>query len=276
MRLFADNAESSLASSIDNEDTTIALSPGEGGVFPSISGSDYFDVTITQAGIETEWEIVKVTARADDSLTVVRGQHGTTAVAWAAGSKVELRLHAGIMEDVATMGKSMIGYFPAGALKPQTTNGPAALAWDESSGNKVMTGYLAFDAAAVEYAQFSFKAPKGLDESAGFTLIPEWKEAADATTHDVVWQVEMQAQGDGDTIDSAWGTGVTVTDTGASGTRRFAPETGTITPAGTWAAGDEIIGRISRLATDEADTLDVDAHLIGFALYATYTESTES
>ena len=49
-------------------------------------------LTLTQSGSETTWEIVKVTARASDVLTIVRGQEGTTAAAWAVGDKAELRL----------------------------------------------------------------------------------------------------------------------------------------------------------------------------------------
>jgi len=175
-----------------------------------------------------------------------------------------------IVSGVATVGKSVIGYWPAGAMKPSTTNGAAPLVWDESGTNDVMTGYLAFDAAAVEYAQFSFKAPQGLDEGT-MTATFEWYEAAGASTHVCVWQIEMLALADADTIDTAWGTAVTVSDTGTSGTFRISPETGAITPGNTWAAGDEIFVRVSRLATDGSDTLDVDAKLMGVHINATYT-----
>jgi len=172
--------------------------------------------------------------------------------------------------------KEVIGCFPAAAMKVQATNGATVLAWDESTTNKVMTGYLAFDASTQEYAQFSFRAPNALDESAGFTARFVWKEAGSATTHDCVWQIEMQAQGDGDTLDSAWGTAVTVTDTGAASNRYISAETAAITPGGTWTAGDEIIVRVSRKAADGADTLDVDAHLIEVVLMATYAASAEA
>lgn len=172
--------------------------------------------------------------------------------------------------------KEVIGCFPAAAMKVPTTAGAATLAWSESTTNKVMTGYLAFDKDTQEHAQFSFRAPNALDESAGFTARFIWKEAASATAHDCVWQIEMQAQGDGDTIDSAWGTAVTVTDTGAADKRYISAETATITPGGTWAAGDEIIVRVSRKAADAADTLDVDAQLIEVVLLATYAASAEA
>jgi len=162
-------------------------------------------------------------------------------------------------------GKTYLGFWPAAAIKPSTTNGAAALAFAETTTNDVMYGYLAFDAAAVEYAQFSFKSPRSLEED-GLTAFFEWTEAAGAATHDCVWQIEVQAQGDGDTLDSAWGKAETVVDTGSSGTRRFSSETLPITPGGSWSAGDEIIVRVSRLATSSNDTLNVDAYLIGVTL----------
>lgn len=275
-RLFANNAKGTLASSINGSATTILLQSGQGARFPSPTGGDFFDLTLTEAGLETNWEIVKVTARSGDSLTVTRGQYGTTALSWVADSKAESRVHKGILEEIPTLGKVYLGYWPAAAMKPTTTAGAAALAWDESTTHDVMVGYLAFDSAAVEYAQFSFKAPTGLDESAGFTARFEWMEAPSATSHDCVWQIQMQAQGDGDTVDSAWGTAVTVTDTGAVGTRHTSPETGVITAAGTWVEGDTIIVRVSRLATSGSDTMNVDAELIGVTLYATQTALTEA
>lgn len=277
MRLWADNAVSTLSADITAGSTSLTLATGDGSKFPSPTGVDYFDITLTQPGnVESSWEKCKVASRSGDVLTVERGMYGSTAASWPAGSKVELRAHAGALESFATLGKAVIGHFPAASMKPQTTSGCAALAYDESSTNKVMTGYLSFDAAAIEYAQFSFKTPEGLDESAGFTAFFEWMEAASATTHDVVWQIEIQAQGDGDTVDSAFGAAVTVTDTGTAGTRRITAQTGTITPGGSWAAGDDIIVRVSRKATDGADSLNVDANLIGVTLLATYVNTTEA
>ena len=185
--------------------------------------------------------------------------------------------HQDATGTIALIGvKEVIGCFPAAAMKVPTTAGAATLAWDESATYKVMTGYLAFDKNTQEHAQFSFRAPNALDESAGFTARFIWKEASSATAHNCVWQIEMQAQGDADTIDSAWGTAVTVTDTGAASKRYISAETAAITPGGTWAAGDEIIVRVSRKSADAADTLDVDAHLIEVVLMATYAASAEA
>ena len=150
---------------------------------------------------------------------------------------------------------------PARAWKEQETSGCASLSSEESSTNKLVTEFLAFDKDAIEYAQVSFRLPKGANHSATLTGEIEWKEASGATAHVCVWQVEMQMQGDGDTIDSSWGTAVTATDTGSSGTRRFIAFTA-VTPAGTPAQRDKLVIRLSRKATDGSDTLDVDAHFI--------------
>lgn len=178
--------------------------------------------------------------------------------------------------DALTLGKTVIGYFPAASMKPSTTNGCAPLAWIESTTNKVLTGVLGFDWATVEYAQFSFHPHRGLDEAAGLVAMFEWSEGlSGGTSHGVVWQIEAQAQGDADALDGAWGSAVSVTDAGTGGTRRLSPQTPTITPGGSWSEGDSLLFRVSRMATDVSDTLNVDANLIGVTLYGTYNTHVE-
>lgn len=96
-QIFANNAQSTVASMVGPGDTTIQVASGEGALFPSPGGGDYFRVTLTQAGAESSWEILTCTARSGDVLTVTRAQEGTSAATWAVGSKVELRLTAGVL-----------------------------------------------------------------------------------------------------------------------------------------------------------------------------------
>lgn len=106
-QLFANNASSTLVSGVAGADTALALPAGDGALFPSLAGADFFLLTLTQPASETSWEIVKVTARAGDALTVVRAQEGTAAAAWGAGTKAELRLTAASMsgkQDVLVSG----------------------------------------------------------------------------------------------------------------------------------------------------------------------------
>lgn len=103
VQLFANNAASLLASSLTSIATSLSVTAGHGARFPTITGSDYFLATLCQmSGVdEANFEIVKVTARATDTFTIVRAQEGTTALAYNAGDKVELRLTKGTMEKLA-------------------------------------------------------------------------------------------------------------------------------------------------------------------------------
>ena len=98
---FSNNAVSRLAANITNASTTISLTPGDGAKFPVISGTQFFMATLIKSTGETE--IVKVTARATDTLTVVRAAEpvGATQVAYAfsAGDRIEQRLTAKALSD---------------------------------------------------------------------------------------------------------------------------------------------------------------------------------
>lgn len=101
-QLFANNAYSSLASNASNSTTTLTLTTGTGARFPSPTGGNYFLLTLIgldSNANESSWEIVKVTARSTDTLTVVRAQESTTAVAWSTGTRVESRATAGTFSD---------------------------------------------------------------------------------------------------------------------------------------------------------------------------------
>lgn len=97
--LFKNNAASTLSSGITNADTSITVA--DGALFPSLTAGQTFYATLTQSDTETSWEVVLVTARAGDVLTVERGQDGTTAASWVSGSKIELRLTAAALDAMA-------------------------------------------------------------------------------------------------------------------------------------------------------------------------------
>ena len=97
--LFKNNATSTLASGISDSDTTINLTSGQGARFPTITGSDYFYGTLIDSS--NNLEIVKVTARSTDSLTVVRAQDLTSARAYLAADKFELRPTAALFETLS-------------------------------------------------------------------------------------------------------------------------------------------------------------------------------
>jgi hypothetical protein len=86
------NVASTLASTITDAATTLTVAAGTGSQFPTLGAGEYFYATLQDANGVIE--IVQVTARADDTFTVVRAREDTTAAPFAAGSLVELRVTA--------------------------------------------------------------------------------------------------------------------------------------------------------------------------------------
>ena len=102
------NAFGTLSASINSSVTTIVLTAGEGARFPTLSAGDYFYATLIDTS--NNLEIVKVTARSTDTMTVVRGQDGTTARAYRPNDRFELRPTAALFAefaDRATTGKAI-------------------------------------------------------------------------------------------------------------------------------------------------------------------------
>ena len=93
LNLFTNNAATTLASSILVGATSLTVAASTGGLFPNPTSGQYFYCTL-QNTTGTVIEIVKVTARSTDTFTIVRAQDNTTASAFAAGDKVELRATA--------------------------------------------------------------------------------------------------------------------------------------------------------------------------------------
>jgi len=110
--LFANNAKSTLAAGIAATDTTIYLAAGEGAKFPAPGADEQFALTLVDASKNIE--IVYCTARTNDTLTVVRGQEGTTARSFAAGDEAGARITKGVLDammqsdDNIPSGTSMI------------------------------------------------------------------------------------------------------------------------------------------------------------------------
>jgi hypothetical protein len=95
IQLFTNNPSSLLASGITNVSSTLALTPGTGTLFPSPGAGQIAVVTVED--VSGNIEIMWCTSRSADSLTVTRAQEGTTALTFASGSRVELRVTAGTL-----------------------------------------------------------------------------------------------------------------------------------------------------------------------------------
>ena len=103
IRLFSNNIDTTLADELTDSATTMVvandaglsspvLQPSTGALTHVNFGNKIVYIpeseTLTLLGEAGEVEVVRMTARTGTTLTVVRGQEGTTAQAWAAGSRV--------------------------------------------------------------------------------------------------------------------------------------------------------------------------------------------
>ena len=131
---LANNVSGFLNTAITASDTGIVLQSGNGASFPSLSAGEYFYATLVSTG--GTLEVVKVTARSGDSMTVVRAQDNSSAASFAAGSRLEIRVTVAsvrdAISDVATA--SAIGFTPVGGIS--ATNVQAAIAELDSEAAK--------------------------------------------------------------------------------------------------------------------------------------------
>ena len=100
--VFANNVSTTLASPITTSgQTSIVLSSAAN--LPTISGSQQFALTLNDAATRAVIEIVYVTSRVGATLTVVRGQEGTTATTWLAGDYAYGSATAGVLAAFAAL-----------------------------------------------------------------------------------------------------------------------------------------------------------------------------
>lgn len=94
---FSNNATTTTTSALSSTTTTVTVAAGTGLLFPTLGAGEYFKVTLQD--VNDNLEIVKVTARVDDTMTVARGQDGTVAIPFPANSRFELRVLAGSTQE---------------------------------------------------------------------------------------------------------------------------------------------------------------------------------
>jgi hypothetical protein len=155
------NATGLLATSISASDTGLVLQAGNGAAFSALGAGEYFYATLASAG--GTLEIVRVTARVGDTMTVVRAQEGTSAAGFAAGSRLEQRVTAqSVIDAVGDVVASQVGFTPTGGIA--ATDVQAALAevdsekiaftrLDDSDGSSLMGFIQAGSGAVIRTAQ---------------------------------------------------------------------------------------------------------------------------
>ena len=109
--LFANNAKSFLASAISSTATTATLASGTGSLFPSPTTGQGFKMTFVDAATGLLNEIVLVTARSGDTITIVRGQEGTTPQSWLANDLAGMYFTAGTINNNIQLDQYQIGTY---------------------------------------------------------------------------------------------------------------------------------------------------------------------
>lgn len=230
-------------------------------------------------------ELINVTATASavNELTLANAATGSGPTLSATGGDTNIDINiapkgSGVVKAggsaVATVGKQTV-WIPAVAFSARTTNG-AASGVVETTTNKVMFKTLDFDTATVEYAQFAIQMPKSWNEGT-VTAAFVWSHASTTTNFGVAWSLAGVAISDDDAGDAAFGTAVTVTDTGGTTNDIYiTAATGAVTIAGTPQANDWVVFQVARQVADAADTMAIDARLHGVQLYYTTDAATDA
>jgi hypothetical protein len=159
-------------------------------------------------------------------------------------------------------------WVPAVAMYARTTTG-AASGSTELATNDVMVKTFDFDASADEHVQFAIQMPKNWDEG---TLVFQavWSHPSTTTNFGVVFFCQAVAFANDDALDTAFGTAVSVTDTGGTTDDLYiSPESAALTVAGTPGAEEYVVFQIYRDVSDASDTMAVDARLHGVKIHYT-------
>lgn len=108
--IWANNAQSTIAGSINSAATSVTLATGTGSKFPSPGAGQEFALTFTDAATGLLTEITYCTARSGDVLTIARAQEGTVAQNWTAGDLVANLVTAGTLSSLLQQATNNVGF----------------------------------------------------------------------------------------------------------------------------------------------------------------------
>ncbi len=134
--IFANNVSTSLASSVTSGATSITLTSTAH--LPTIPAGSYLAITLNDAATKSNFEIVYATARSGAILTVLRGQDGTSALAWLAGDLVYGAVTAGELGNMVQSGATTPPYVQLSP--PAAQSGAINVTGEITSGTGVSVG----------------------------------------------------------------------------------------------------------------------------------------
>jgi len=127
-QLFSNGVDTTLAATLTIGGTSATLADGSGLSEPN--GGDFELVTLIAAG---NFEIVRMTARAANVITITRAQEGTTAREWPTGTRVVTSVTAGSISLLRTPDPVQIGVGANASGANSMAVGPLAVATGEQS-----------------------------------------------------------------------------------------------------------------------------------------------
>ena len=151
---------------------------------------------------------------------------------------------------------------PAAALILPTTAG-AVRGTVETSIHKLNFDSVDFISASETNAQIGFVLPDWWDEGSIKLELISFPAAGASNGDDYVWGVKAVAVGDGDQLDQAFGTEVTVAQAATAASAKHSVVTPEIVVAGSPQRGDWLHINIARKIGDAGDNMAEDARLIG-------------
>jgi len=161
---------------------------------------------------------------------------------------------------------------PGNALVPQT-GGACTFGTLDSGTNDIMPGTCNFSASTDQFASFSFRSPKGANESTITYQIVWTGDTATDATDDVIWGLQCGAFGDGDTFNTAYGTEIAVTDTFVTSTTRVSAVSSALTVAN-YSEQDWVICRVHRDADNASDNYNGLGEILNVTVF--YTDNASS
>ena len=192
--LWANNASTTITGAIAYNSTSVTVSAGTGGEFPSPGAYQYFLATLSPAtpGAQPP-EIVLVSARSGDVFTISRGQEGTTAQAWGAGT---------ILQNLIT--KGTLNAFPQMVVYAGNPNGnvagsasasgvPPSMVWDSTNSLVYICTGSGNAATATWAAQAPLNSPAFLGNPTATTQAPGNNTTRLATTAFVAAGLALKA-----------------------------------------------------------------------------------
>lgn len=108
--VLANNVASTVALDLTSTAGSVRVASGTGSRFPTLPSGSYFYATLVAT--DGRFEIVKVTRRTGDLLTISRAQENTLASAFPVGSRLELRTTAKSITDAIDEVRIHVGTSP--------------------------------------------------------------------------------------------------------------------------------------------------------------------